>query len=67
MPRRASPPKSPEHEYPVMSRCLADRTVQPIALGASDLVMMDAVGLSQAIQSRQVSCVEVMTAYLNHS
>jgi amidase len=32
----------------------------------SSLVMMDAVTLSDAIRSRQVSCVEVMTEYLNH-
>jgi amidase len=28
--------------------------------------MMDAVGLAAAIRSRKVSCVEVMTAYLDH-
>jgi amidase len=32
----------------------------------SDIVMMDAVGLSRAIRARQVSCVEVMGAYLDH-
>jgi amidase len=32
----------------------------------SDIVLMDAVALSSAIHSRQVSCVEVMTAYLDH-
>jgi amidase len=32
----------------------------------SDIVMMDGVALASAIRSRQVSCVEVMTAYLNH-
>jgi amidase len=32
----------------------------------SDLVMMDAVALSSAIHTRQVSCAEVMTAYLDH-
>jgi amidase len=32
----------------------------------SDLVLMDAVSLSAAIHARKVSCVEVMTAYLNH-
>ena len=32
----------------------------------SELVMMDAVGLAATIRSRQVSCVEVMTAYLDH-
>jgi amidase len=33
---------------------------------ASDIVMMSAVSLSQAIQARKVSCVEVMSAYLDH-
>jgi amidase len=33
---------------------------------ASDIVMMDAVALAGVIHSRQVSCVEVMTAYLDH-
>ena len=28
--------------------------------------MLDAVALSSAIHTRQVSCVEVMTAYLDH-
>jgi amidase len=32
----------------------------------SRLVMMDAVTLADAIRLRQVSCVEVMTAYLEH-
>jgi len=32
----------------------------------SDIVMLDAVPLAQAIRSRQVSCVEVMGAYLDH-
>ena len=32
----------------------------------SDIVMMDGVALASAVRSRQVSCVEVMTAYLNH-
>jgi amidase len=32
----------------------------------SDIVMMDAVALGSAIHSRQVSSVEVMTAYLDH-
>jgi amidase len=32
----------------------------------SDIVMMDAVALGSAIHTRQVSCVEVMTAYLDH-
>lgn len=33
---------------------------------AHDLVMMDATGLANAIHTRQASCVEVMTAYLDH-
>src|SRR3954463_3010717 len=32
----------------------------------SDIVMMDALALSRAIQSKQLSCVEVMNAYLDH-
>jgi amidase len=32
----------------------------------SDIVMMDALALSRAIQRKQVSCVEVMNAYLDH-
>ena len=41
---------------------------QPVsaAIHPSDIVMMDAVGLAGAIRSRQISCVEVMTAYLDH-
>src|SRR5215813_12285906 len=33
---------------------------------ASDIVMLDAVPLAQAIRARQLSCVEVMSAYLDH-
>ena len=36
------------------------------AVRLSDIVMMDGVGLAAAIRSRQVSCVEVMAAYLDH-
>src|SRR5580693_8866712 len=36
------------------------------ALRVSDLVMLDAITLADAIRSRQLSCVEVMTAYLDH-
>jgi amidase len=36
------------------------------ATGASEIVMMDAVALAGAIRSRQISCAEVMTAYLDH-
>ena len=32
----------------------------------SGIVMLDAVALADAIRSRQISCVEVMTAYLDH-
>jgi len=32
----------------------------------SGIVMMDALALADAIRARQVSCVEVMTGYLNH-
>ncbi|MHB8381725.1 MAG: amidase, partial [Candidatus Binataceae bacterium] len=32
----------------------------------SEIVMMDAAALSSAIKSRQISCVAVMTAYLDH-
>jgi amidase len=32
----------------------------------SGIVMMDALALSRAIQGKQVSCVEVMNAYLDH-
>ncbi len=38
----------------------------PASAGAScGIVMMDAVALAAAIRARQVSCVEVMTAYLD--
>jgi amidase len=33
---------------------------------ANDIVMMDAVTLASTIHSRKVSCVEVMSAYLDH-
>src|SRR6516164_7785938 len=32
----------------------------------ADIVMADAVTLADAIRSRQISCAEVMTAYLDH-
>ena len=32
----------------------------------SDIVMLDGVGLSRAIKSKKISCVEVMNAYLDH-
>ena len=33
----------------------------------SDIVMMDAVALSRAIHAKNVSCAEVMDAYLDHT
>jgi amidase len=48
---------------------VASNTVtQPVSVVVrpSDVVMMDAVALAGSIRSRQVSCVEVMTAYLDH-
>src|SRR6516225_9209912 len=43
-------------------------TTQPATAGIrpSDIMMMDAVTLADAIRTRKVSCVEVMTAYLDH-
>jgi amidase len=38
----------------------------PKAVPGSSIVMMDAMTLSNAIGARQISCVEVMTDYLNH-
>jgi amidase len=32
----------------------------------SDIVLMDGAGLSDLIRSKQMSCIEVMTAYLDH-
>ena len=36
------------------------------SISRSDIVNLDAVALAGAIRSRRVSCVEVMTAYLDH-
>jgi amidase len=46
----------------------APSMVQPAAasIRPSDIVMLDAVALSGVIHAREVSCVEVMTAYLDH-
>ena len=41
----------------------AGRQMQP---SVPELVMMDALELSQAISSKRVSCTEVMAAYLDH-
>ena len=37
-----------------------------VSAGPSDIVMMDATALAATMRSRQASCVEVMTAYLDH-
>lgn len=37
-----------------------------VAPAASDIVFLDARQLSETIHARAVSCVEVMTAYLDH-
>src|SRR5215213_2299994 len=42
------------------------RTSSAYAWTASDIVSMDGTALSDAIRTRQVSCVEVMSAYLDH-
>src|SRR5215510_5843868 len=44
----------------------ADSSAAPAAAISSSLVMMDARALASAIRAREVSCVEVMTAYLDH-
>ena len=38
----------------------------PGAVHINDIVMMDATALAAAIHTRKISCVEVMTAYLDH-
>jgi amidase len=38
----------------------------PAVIRPSNLVMLDAASLANVIRARQVSCVEVMTAYLDH-
>jgi amidase len=40
--------------------------VSPTSADLNGIVMMSAVTLRDAIQARRVSCVEVMTAYLDH-
>jgi len=41
-------------------------TTTDVVSRPSGIVMMDAVTLADAIGARQISCVEVMTAYLDH-
>jgi amidase len=43
-----------------------DLQAKPAPAQSSSLVMMSARALADAIRARQVSCVEVMTAYLEH-
>src|SRR5262245_2123579 len=43
-----------------------DLPAAPAAVKSSSLVMMSALGLAEAIRARQLSCVEVMSAYLDH-
>ena len=43
-----------------------DLQAKPAPAQSSALVMMSARALADAIRARQVSCVEVMTAYLDH-
>jgi amidase len=42
------------------------RPITPAGYQPPDLVMRDATALARAIRERQVSCREVMTAYLDH-
>jgi amidase len=45
----------------------AGKAAAPVrSAAAPEIVMMNAIELAQAIQSRQVSCAEVMDAYLDH-
>jgi amidase len=43
-----------------------DLQATPAPAQSTSLVMMDARALANAIRAREVSCVEVMTAYLDH-
>jgi amidase len=38
----------------------------PVAASPSDIVMLDAAALTSAIRTRDISCIEVMNAYLDH-
>src|SRR6516225_6029553 len=59
-----------------LSQCTSGSSVMPdktsavaydhVSACASEIVMMDGCALANAIRSKQVSCVEVMTAYLDH-
>ena len=43
-----------------------DSPPRPVAFYPSDVVMLNGVALARHIAARQLSCVEVMTAYLDH-
>src|SRR4030095_9397419 len=43
-----------------------DSQARPAQAQSTSIVMMDARALAGAIRAREVSCVEVMTAYLDH-
>jgi amidase len=43
---------------------MGDRAARDTAMSAQEIVDLDAVALSRAIRSKQLSCVEVMNAYL---
>ena len=43
-----------------------DSPPRPVASYPSDIVMLDGFALARHIAARQLSCVEVMTAYLDH-
>jgi amidase len=49
-----------------LSAAVPAAAVQAAERRANDIVLMDAAVLSRAIHSRKVSCVEVMSAYLEH-
>ena len=41
-------------------------TAADVTAGITDIVLMDACGLADAISTKKLSCVEVMNAYLDH-
>ena len=52
---------------PTAHSVVSDKTrPNPAGSGPPDLAMLDAVALAATIRSRKASCVEVMTAYLDH-
>jgi amidase len=63
--QRAAPDRRSVLEMGAAGAMLASSST-PAAAAMSDIVRMDAHSLSAAIAARKVSCVEVMTAYLDH-